>query len=149
MTPAPCPQQSFSSNVIAWAHTPKDIMQILLHSDSNTDGGHLMADHLQKVVKDAMARFSERVTRVEAHLSDVNSQAKSSDGDIHCTLQARLVGLDAIVVKEHAGNVHQAIEGAVRKLKRAVGTELAKHEPRGHRSRSELSVDDDASEMPG
>ena len=108
-------------------------MQILLHSDSNTDGGHLMADHLQKVVQDAMAHFAERVTRVEAHLSDVNSQAKSSNDDIHCTLEARLVGLDAIVVKDHASNAHQAIEGAVRKLKRAVETELAKHDPRGHR----------------
>ena len=108
-------------------------MQILLHSDSNTDGGHLMADHLQKVVQDAMAHFAERVTRVEAHLSDVNSQAKSSDDDIHCTLEARLVGLDAIVVKDHASNAHQAIEGAVRKLKRAVETGLAKHDPRGHR----------------
>jgi len=117
-------------------------MHILLHSDSNTDGGHLMAEHLQKVVQDAMARFADRVTRVEAHLSDVNSQAKSSDGDIHCTLEARLVGHDAIVVKDHASNAHQAIEGALRKLKRAVGTELAKHVPRGHRPRSGIAVDD-------
>jgi len=117
-------------------------MHILLHSDSNTDGGHLMAEHLQKVVQDAMARFADRVTRVEAHLSDVNSQAKSSDGDIHCTLEARLVGHDAIVVKDHASNAHQAIEGALRKLKRAVGTELAKHDSRGHRPRSGIAVDD-------
>ncbi|MCY7305246.1 MAG: HPF/RaiA family ribosome-associated protein [Rhodoferax sp.] len=118
-------------------------MQILLHSDPNTDGGHLMADHLQKVVQDAMARFAERVTRVEAHLSDVNSQAKSGDDDIHCTLEARLVGLDAIVVKDNASNAHQAIEGAVRKLKRAVGTELAKHDSRGHRARPEMAQGDD------
>ena len=124
-------------------------MQILLHSDSNTDGGHLMADHLQSVVQNAMARFTERVTRVEAHLSDINSQAKSSDNGIHCTLEARLVGHDAIVVRDHASNAHQAIEGAVRKLKRAVGTELAKHEPRGHRSRSEAAVDDGDPEMSG
>ena len=124
-------------------------MHILLHSDSNTDGGHLMADHLQNVVQDAMARFAERVTRVEAHLSDVNSLAKSGDDDIHCTLEARLVGLDAIVVKHHAGNAHQAIEGAVRKLRRAVETELAKHEPRGHGSRSEARVGDGDPEMPG
>ena len=124
-------------------------MQILLHSDPSTDGGHLMADHLRKVVQDAMARFAERVTRVEAHLSDVNSQAKSSDGDIHCTLEARLVGLDAIAVKDHASNAHQAIEGAVRKLKRAVGTALAKHDPRSHRSRSDVLVDDDDPERPG
>ena len=118
-------------------------MQILLHSDSNTDGGHLMADHLHTVVQDAMARFAERVTRVEAYLSDANSLAKSSDGDIHCTLEARLVGHDAIVVKDQATNAHQAIEGAVRKLKRAVGTELAKHEPRGHRPRPGVAQGDD------
>ena len=52
-------------------------MHILLHSDSNTDGSHLMADHLQNVVQDAMARFAERVTRVEAHLSDVTSLASN------------------------------------------------------------------------
>ena len=110
-------------------------MQILLHSDPNTDGSHLMADHLQAVVKAAIGRFGERVTRVEAHLSDVNGQAKSGDDDIHCTLEASLKGLDAVVVKDHAGNAHQAIEGALRKLKRAVGAEIAKHDPRGHRTR--------------
>ena len=124
-------------------------MQILLHSDPNTDGGHLIAEHLQKVVQDAMARFDERVTRVDAHLSDINSQAKSSDGDIHCTLQARLVGLDAIAVTGEASNAHQAIEGAVRKLKRAVATALAKHDPRSHRERSEVPVNDDDLERPG
>ena len=113
-------------------------MQILLHADPNTDGSKLMAEHVEAVVKDAMQRFGERVTRVEAHLSDVKVQAKSSDDDIHCTLEAKLVGLDAIVVKNSAGNAHQAIEGAVRKLKRAVATEIAKHDPRAHRSRPGL-----------
>ena len=124
-------------------------MQILLHSDRNTDGGHLMAEHLQKVVQDGMAHFVERVTRVEAHLSDVNRHAKSDDGDIHCTLEARLVGLDAIVVKDHASNAHQAIDGAVRKLKRAVAAEIAKHDPRSHQLRSEVSVARDDPEIPG
>ena len=124
-------------------------MQVLLHSDHHTDGSHLMAEHLQKVVQDAMSRFAERVTRIEAHLSDVNSQAKSGDDDIHCTLEARLVGLDPIVVKAHAGNAHQAIEGAVHKLQRAVGTALAKHDPRNHKSRSGVSVEVDDPERPG
>jgi len=121
-------------------------MQILLHSDPNTDGGHLMADHLHKVVQDALSHFAERVTRVEAHLSDVNGHTKSSDDDVHCTLEARLVGRDAIVVKDQASNAHQAIEGAVRKLKRAVGTEIAKLDLRNHRSRSEVSIKNDGAE---
>jgi ribosome-associated translation inhibitor RaiA len=116
-------------------------MQILLHSDPHTDGGQLMADHLSSVVSVAMARFADRVTRVEAHLSDVNGQARSSNDDIHCTLEARLTGFENIVVKDHAGNAHQAIEGAVRKLKRAVGDEIAKHEPRAQRDRHTAQPD--------
>ena len=124
-------------------------MHIFLHADSNTDGGHRMAEHLQTVVQAGMARFAERLTRVEAHLSDVNSLAKSSDGDIHCTLEARLVGHDAIVVKDHAGNAHQAIEGAVHKLQRAVATALARHDPRGRQSRSEAPAGNDDPDRPG
>ncbi len=110
-------------------------MQILLHADSHTDGGDLMAEHLTTIVEDAMGRFGERVTRVEAHLSDVNGRSKLGGNDIHCTLEARLVGLDNVVTKEHAGNAHRAIEGALRKLKRAVGAEIAKHDPRSQRVR--------------
>lgn len=124
-------------------------MQILLHADPNTDGSQLMAEHVKGVVKDAMSRFGERVTRVEAHLSGVHAKATAGDDGVHCTLEAKLVGLDAIVVKNHAGNAHQAIEGAVRKLKRAVGTEIAKHDPRGHRSRPEALTEDENADPVG
>ncbi len=59
------------------------------------------------------------------------------------------MGLDTIVVKDHPSNSHQAIEGTVRKLKRAVGKELAKHDRRSHRLRSEAAVDDDDPARPG
>ncbi len=108
-------------------------MQILLHSDTNTDGGHRVAEHLHVVVQDAMGRFGEHVTRVEAHLADANGHAKAGDDAVQCTLEARLAGLDVVVVKELAGSVHQAIDGAVRKLQRAVGTEIARHDPRSQR----------------
>lgn len=110
-------------------------MQVLLHADPHTDGSHFMADHLTIAVEDAMGRFGERVTRVEAHLSDVNGRSKPGVNDIHCTLEARLAGLGNVVAKEHAGNAHRAIDGAVRKLKRAVGAEIARHDPRSQRSR--------------
>ena len=120
-------------------------MQILLHADPKTDGSHQMAEHLQTVVSEAMTRFGERVTRVEAHLSDVDSQTKASGDSIHCTLQARLVGLEPVVVKNHAANAHEAIEGAVRKLRRAVETEVGKHDPRHARVPSAAPSGDDDS----
>lgn len=105
-------------------------MQIILNTDPHVDGGHGMAEHLEAVVKDALGRFADQITRVEAHLSDANSHAKATPDEIHCTLEARLVGREPVVVKDHAGNAHQAIHGAVVKLKRAVTTVLEKHDPR-------------------
>ena len=118
-------------------------MHILLHSDLNTDGSQLMNDHFTGVVNGAMGRYGDRVTRVEAHLRDVDGQARSSAGEIHCTLEARLVGLHAVVVKAHAGNAHEAIDGAVRRLRRAVGAEIGKHDDRGrHRAGSQPAAGD-------
>ncbi len=112
-------------------------MQVLLHSDPNIDGNQPMAEHFEAVVKDALGRFGERVTRVEAHLSGVDGQSKAGARSIECTLEARLVGLDAVVVKDHAANPHQAIEGGVRKLRRAVGAVIGKHDPRHARASAE------------
>jgi ribosome-associated translation inhibitor RaiA len=105
-------------------------MQVLLNTDPHTDGRHEMAEHLEAVVRDALGRFGEQITRVEAHLSDANSHNKASPDEIHCTLEARLVGRDAVVVKDRAATAHQAIQGAVGKLLRAITTVLSKHEPR-------------------
>lgn len=106
-------------------------MQVLLNTDPHTDGSHLMAEHLEAVVKDTLGRFGERITRVEAHLSDAHGTAKAQPDEIHCVLEARLVGRDPVVVKDHAGNAHQAINGAVGKLLRAVAHTLDKqHDPR-------------------
>lgn len=125
-------------------------MQVLLQADPNTDGRHTMQAHLEAVVKDALGRFGERITRVEAHLADAHSAAKPSPDDIHCTLEAHVVGIKPVVVKDHAGNAHQAIEGAVRKLKRAVASEIEKHDPRSQRARSGATpADPDASAESG
>lgn len=109
-------------------------MQVFLNTDPHTDGRHEMAEHLSSVVKDALGRFGEHITRVEAHIADENSHVKASPNEIQCTLEARLVGLEPVVVKDRAGNAHQAIQGAVGKLKRAIATVLEKHDPRHNTS---------------
>ena len=111
-------------------HYRETAMQVFLNTDPNVDGRHEMAEHLTSVVKDALGRFGETVTRVEAHLADENSLAKPTPDEIQCTLEARLVGLDPVVVKHRAGSAHQAISGAVAKLKRSIATVLEKHIPR-------------------
>ena len=109
-------------------------MQVLLNTDPHTDGRLEMASHLETVVKDALGRFGGQITRVEAHLSDANSHSKTGPDEIHCTLEARLAGLEPVVVKDHAGTAHQAIHAAVIKLKRAVDTALSKQDSRRNAS---------------
>ena len=105
-------------------------MQVLLHSDQHTDGSQAMAENFVSAANAALGRFGERVTRVEAHLSDANGTASSNATDIHCTLEAQVIGAEPVIVKDQAGNAHQAIEGALRKLKRAIGAAVAKLDPR-------------------
>jgi ribosome-associated translation inhibitor RaiA len=105
-------------------------MQVLLNTDHHVDGRQEMGDHLSTVVKDALHRFGDHITRVEAHLSDANSHVKATPDEIHCTLEARIAGQEPVVVKDHAATAHQAITGAVAKLKRAVTTVFEKHDPR-------------------
>ena len=128
-------------------------MQVLLNTDHHVDGRQEMAGHLGKVVKEALHRFGDHVTRVEAHLSDANSHNKTTPDEIHCTLEARVAGQEPVVVKDHAATAHQAINGAVAKLKRAVATAFEKHDPRrAGQVRDELladvAVDDAGSPSP-
>lgn len=111
-------------------------MQILLHADKSSDGSQAMTTHLEDVVNGALGRFGERVTRVEVHLSDADSPARTGTGSIHCALEARITGLDSVHVSEQADDAHRAIEGGVRKLKRAVGAAIGKHDPRHHEAKA-------------
>jgi len=122
-------------------------MQVLLNTDPHVDGSQAMADHLDSVVKESLSRFADHLTRVEAHLADVtNSHASTLPNEIHCTLEARLNGLDAVVVKDQAATAHQAINGAVGKLKRAIDSVLAKHT--SHRNVAAVPADQDALDSP-
>lgn len=117
-------------------------MQVLLNTDHHTDGKHEMAEHLRVVVKDAVAQFGVHVTRVTAHIADENISTKTTTDEIQCTLEAKLIGRDPVVVKDRAGSVHQAIHGATGKLKRAVAAVLQKHDPRQAQRRAAAEPDE-------
>lgn len=98
----------------------------------------------------ALGRFGERLTRVDVRLADAYSAAKASPDDIHCALEAHVVGIGPVVVKDHVDNAHQAIGGAVNKLKRAATSEIEKHDPRSQRAWSAASIEEpDASAETG
>ncbi len=100
-------------------------MEIEVSTDRNIQGGADLHARVQGMVHDALAHFSQRITRVEAHLSDENS-VKGGDADKRCMLEARLGGMRPIAVTHCADTLAQAIVGATDKLDRALQHSLGK-----------------------
>ena len=101
-------------------------MQVQINTDRNIEGDDRLAEVVEAVLRGALDRFSERITRVEVHLSDENSDKKFGTDDIRCVLEARLSGLNPLSVSARAGNVEESVDDAVGKLERALDTALGK-----------------------
>jgi ribosome-associated translation inhibitor RaiA len=100
-------------------------MQIQVNTDKTIDRHQGLDEHVHSVVTSAVGRFGEHITRVEVHLSNELEQ-KHEDGGNRCMLEARVTGYQPIAVSAHSGTLHQAINGAADKLKRAIDSALGR-----------------------
>ena len=101
-------------------------MQIQINTDDNIEGSDRLAQQVEAVVRDALDRFGEQITRVEVHLSDANSGQKGGVDDKRCLLEARLAGLQPIAVSHEAETMRQAVGGATEKLVRTLESTLGR-----------------------
>jgi ribosome-associated translation inhibitor RaiA len=92
--------------------------------------------HLQE----QLSRFRQDITRVEVHLSDENSE-KSGLADKRCTMEARLVNHQPVVVHHDGHNQDEAFRGATDKLKRVVESSLERLRDNRHRERDSIRKD--------
>jgi hypothetical protein len=104
-------------------------MQIQVNTDNNLTGREDTVRLVNASVEGAVGRFSDRITRVEAHLSDTNSH-KSKGDDIRCVLEARLAGLQPIAVSHQAPTLELAVTEAADKLQRLIESKLGRIEDR-------------------
>ncbi len=100
-------------------------MQIQVNTDRHIQGGENLQERVQTMVEDAVSHLSDRITRIEVHLSDENSD-KGGDKDKRCMLEARVAGIQPIAVTHQAETLALAIDGATEKLQRALETALGK-----------------------
>jgi ribosome-associated translation inhibitor RaiA len=100
-------------------------MKIQLNTDKHIENNHELARRVEYAVSGAVDRFSQRITRLEVHLSDENSHKAGSD-DKRCLMEARLAGLQPIAVRHQAPTLEQAIDGAASKLERAIDSRLGR-----------------------
>jgi len=114
-------------------------MQVLVNSDHHIVGGEDLTERVQGVVEGRLERFEGRITRVEVHLSDLNS-LKLGERDKRCMMEARLGGLKPIAVSHEAPTLTEAIHMAADKLERAVARTLGKLEDTEGRTPPEAQV---------
>ena len=100
-------------------------MQIEVSAHKDIPGGESLIAHVKTVVEDALVHVSDRVTRVEVHLSDANRE-KGGPNNKHCMMEARLEGLQPTAVTDQAETMELAIHGAASKLKTVLTSTLEK-----------------------
>lgn len=67
-------------------------MQIQTNTDRNISRHEALAQNVEEILERLLGRFSDQITRVEAHLSDENGATKSGVADKRCLLEVRLAG---------------------------------------------------------
>jgi ribosome-associated translation inhibitor RaiA len=100
-------------------------MQIQINTDHNIEGNEALAAQVRGIVKSALSRISEHITRVEVHLSDESSH-KSTQNDKRCMMEARLEGHQPIAVTNQSATLDQAVDGAAEKLVRLIESTLGR-----------------------
>jgi len=95
-------------------------MQVLVSTDRNIEGREALAARITKIVERALVRVKDRITRVDVHLSDENSDKKGGGLEMRCVIEARLEGRPPVAVTDHAATLDQAASGAADKLARSI-----------------------------
>ena len=110
-------------------------MQIQINTDHNIEGHEALAAQVNGVVKGALSRFSDHITRVEVHLSDENSDKKGGNDDMRCMMDVHLEGRQPIAVTYQATTLDQAVDGAADKMVHLIEKTLGwEHDQESHRT---------------
>lgn len=104
-------------------------MQIQINYAGTASSDALNA-HIESAVENAIGRYSDRVTRVEVHVRDLNGPQKSGPRDKRCLMEARPAHAVPIAVEEEGDDYHAAVTGAADKLERAVRKHFEKLQAR-------------------
>ncbi|MBS0292372.1 MAG: HPF/RaiA family ribosome-associated protein [Proteobacteria bacterium] len=104
-------------------------MQIQVHTNDHIQGGESLARWVQEEAATKLARFRDHVTRVEVFLSDVDA-GKSGVADKRCVIEARPNGRQPVAATAEAAKVADCVAGALDKLVRSLGDDIARAKDR-------------------
>ncbi len=96
-------------------------MKIQINSDKNVAMDAEASRFVRGEANRALSRFKSKLTRVEFHLSDVNSH-KFGKRDKRCVIEVRPAGHRPLAIRVASPNVRSAVRAALTKLRSALET---------------------------
>lgn len=100
-------------------------MLVEVNTDKNIKNSERLIEYCKSLVEAELERFAEHITRVEIYLSDENAE-KGGEDDKRCVIEAKLKGKSPATVKNTAGNIDDAISGAIDKITKMLETSIGK-----------------------
>ncbi|PXX69192.1 hypothetical protein DFR70_102880 [Nocardia tenerifensis] len=109
-------------------------MQIQINTGSGIHGGEGLSERAETEIASVLARFSNQLTRVEAHLTDQNGE-KGGPEDKQCVLEARPAGQHPVAVTHRAATVEEAYRGAAESMAHLLDSKFGRlHHAKGGES---------------
>lgn len=100
-------------------------MKIQFNTDKNIEGTEMLETFVSEKINGALKHFVDRITRIEVHLSD-NNAGKGGTDDIQCKIEARVEGIQPVMVVSKSGSTEKALDEAVDKMKATLGSVMGK-----------------------
>ncbi|HWS60831.1 MAG TPA: HPF/RaiA family ribosome-associated protein [Flavobacterium sp.] len=100
-------------------------MKIQFNTDKNIEGHERLEKFFSTELQKELARFDDKVTRIEVHLGDENSN-KGGVKDKRCMIEARPANMNPVAVTANADSIEKAFFQAVEKIKKTLNTTFEK-----------------------
>lgn len=100
-------------------------MLIQFNTDKNIEGTEKLETIVNEKINHALKHFDDKITRIEVHLSDQNAD-KEGANDIQCKIEARIEGMQPVIVISKNASKEEAIDSAVDKIKSSLTSIMGK-----------------------
>ena len=100
-------------------------MIVQINTDNNVEGHARLKSYIVEELATTLARFEDKVTRLEVHLGDENSE-RSGVNDKRCLIEARPINMQPVAFTNHADSTEKAFHGALDKIKKVLETTFEK-----------------------
>lgn len=100
-------------------------MKLQFNTDKNIQGTETLEAIVSEKINHGLKHFADKITRIEVHLSDQNAD-KTGPEDKQCKIEARIEGMQPIMVVGTNDSKERAVDEAVDKMKATLSTVFGK-----------------------